>query len=180
MLVACHPTKRAADNDLIARGGGAFLAEVDGNFSVAAEDDETIELSWSGKLRGPGFDPTTLRLVRDVSCGQCKDTKGRPLLTAIAEPMTGEEIVARIGQRRHDQDTLIEVMDLNPRNSIADWAEFSEFRTGKDSLPHKSKVHRMLRQLNELKLATKDRTGQWSLTPKGRELAKNIAEKANG
>ena len=29
VLVACHPTKSAADDNMIPRGGGAFLAEID-------------------------------------------------------------------------------------------------------------------------------------------------------
>ena len=180
VLVACHPIKNAKENQLSPRGGGAFLAEVDGNFTVTAEDDETIEMHWQGKLRGPGFDPITLRLLRDVTCEQCKDTKGRPLRTAIVEPMTSEEAVAKVATRREDQDTLIDVMALNPYSSIRDWADFCGWKTGKDNLPHKSKVYRLLGKLSDLKFAAKDRAGQWSLTEKGRNLAKNIAKQGRG
>ena len=30
-IINCHPTKNATDDNLVPRGGGAFLAEVDGN-----------------------------------------------------------------------------------------------------------------------------------------------------
>ena len=38
VLILCHPTKRAADDDLIPRGGGAFLAEVDGNIALVKRE----------------------------------------------------------------------------------------------------------------------------------------------
>ena len=33
VLVCCHPTKNAGDESLLPRGGGAFIAEVDGNLT---------------------------------------------------------------------------------------------------------------------------------------------------
>ena len=35
VIVACHPVKNATDDNLIPRGGGAFLNEVDGNLTAA-------------------------------------------------------------------------------------------------------------------------------------------------
>ena len=34
VIVACHPVKNASDDNLIPRGGGAFLNEVDGNLTA--------------------------------------------------------------------------------------------------------------------------------------------------
>jgi hypothetical protein len=33
VLVACHPPKNAGDDNLLPRGGGAFIAEMDGNLT---------------------------------------------------------------------------------------------------------------------------------------------------
>ena len=71
-------------------------------------------------------------------------------------------------------------MALNPHSSIRDWADFCDWHAGDSGQPRKSKVHRLLLKLGNLKLATKDRAGQWCLTQKGKDLAKNNAEKANG
>jgi hypothetical protein len=41
VLVACHPPKNAGDDNIQPRGGGAFLAEVDGNL-IARNDDSAV------------------------------------------------------------------------------------------------------------------------------------------
>ena len=51
VLVLCHPTKRATADDLLPRGGGSFLAEIDGNL-CARKSDSAVEISWCGKFRG--------------------------------------------------------------------------------------------------------------------------------
>jgi hypothetical protein len=56
ILVTCHPTKNPDMANLLPRGGGAFLAEVDGNL-VAIKDPNTmtVEVTTHGKFRGPDF-----------------------------------------------------------------------------------------------------------------------------
>ena len=51
VLIPCHLVKNATDDNLIPRGGGAFLFEVDGNLT-AKRDDLTVEVHWCGKFRG--------------------------------------------------------------------------------------------------------------------------------
>jgi hypothetical protein len=46
---------------LIPRGGGPFLAEVDGNLT-AKPVTGGVELHWQGKIRGPDFAPTHFQL----------------------------------------------------------------------------------------------------------------------
>jgi hypothetical protein len=58
VLALCHPIKHVIDpNQLLPRGGGAFLNEVDGNLSAWKRDEDIVELHHTGKLRGPGFEP---------------------------------------------------------------------------------------------------------------------------
>jgi hypothetical protein len=55
-----HPIKGAASPEqLKPRGGGAYLNETDGNFTLWAHDDKLSDLSWTGKLRGPDFEKVT-------------------------------------------------------------------------------------------------------------------------
>ncbi|MGB4843853.1 MAG: AAA family ATPase, partial [Ferruginibacter sp.] len=58
VIVLCHPSgKRPDKSNLVPRGGGAFLNEVDGNFSVWRDADGAITLHTQGKHRGAWFDP---------------------------------------------------------------------------------------------------------------------------
>src|SRR3990167_3835769 len=61
VLVLTHPTKRATADDLIPRGGGAFLAEIDGNL-CARKSDSAVEVHWAGKFRGMDFAPMMFQL----------------------------------------------------------------------------------------------------------------------
>src|SRR5262249_41201966 len=62
VLALCHPTKYASDpTQLLPRGGGAFIGEIDGNLTAWKRDEDIIELH-HGKLRGPGFEPISFRL----------------------------------------------------------------------------------------------------------------------
>lgn len=57
-LILCHPVKNAQQDSLLPRGGGAFIAEVDGNLTC-----------WKTALGGPGFSlPDSDSLQTDI-CG---------------------------------------------------------------------------------------------------------------
>ena len=61
VLVTCHPTKHPDFENLLPRGGGSFLAEIDGNL-VVLKDAAKVNLTVTthGKFRGPEFMPFTL------------------------------------------------------------------------------------------------------------------------
>ena len=91
MVVLCHPTKNASRSNLLPRGGGAFLNELDGNLALWSHSPgEVTELHWCGKIRGPDFSPLGYRL-RPVPTGQT-DEKDRPEMTIVAEPMSEEAV----------------------------------------------------------------------------------------
>ena len=52
ILVACHPPKNAGDDNLLPRGGGAFIAEMDGNLT-AKKLNAAVELHWQGNSAVP-------------------------------------------------------------------------------------------------------------------------------
>jgi hypothetical protein len=45
VLVNCHPVKNASSDNLLPRGGGAFLAEVDGNLTCT-RNDTVVSAHW--------------------------------------------------------------------------------------------------------------------------------------
>ncbi len=92
VIVPCHPTKNAANDNLLPRGGGAFIAEMDGNLTLS-KTGEAVRLHWQGKHRGPDFKPISFRL-QTVSAPQLVDSKGRPVPTVMAVPMSDGESAA--------------------------------------------------------------------------------------
>ena len=91
VLVTCHPTKNPDMSNLVPRGGGAFLAEVDGNLvAIKQPGSMVVELNTHGKFRGPEFSPISFKIVPGTS-DKLVDTKGRLIWTVTAMPITGTE-----------------------------------------------------------------------------------------
>jgi hypothetical protein len=65
VVVSTHPIKHAErPSQLLPRGGGGFLNEVDGNLTLWADLDAGFtDLHWTGKLRGPSFNPIRFNLT---------------------------------------------------------------------------------------------------------------------
>jgi hypothetical protein len=82
VLVPCHPVKNADPLNLQPRGGGAFVAEVDGNL-VLTKDRGLVKLHWQVKHRGPDFKPLYFEL-QTVTAPSMVDSKGRLVPTVIA------------------------------------------------------------------------------------------------
>ncbi len=54
VVAACHPVKNAGPENLLPRGGGAFIAEMDGNLTCS-KADQLVTMHWQGKYRGADF-----------------------------------------------------------------------------------------------------------------------------
>jgi AAA domain len=74
VIAACHPTKTADPDNLLPRGGGAFVAEMDGNL-VCRKSGTVTEMRWQGKFRGVDFDPIAFNLpiIRATALRDSKD-----------------------------------------------------------------------------------------------------------
>jgi len=58
VIATCHPTKNPNPDNLLPRGGGAFIAEVDGNLVLLKEPGGmVVDMTTHGKFRGPEFEP---------------------------------------------------------------------------------------------------------------------------
>lgn len=169
VLVLCHPTKRAGDDDLIPRGGGAFLAEVDGNIAVQRRDS-LLALSAQGKFRGPEFPAMHFELETVRDHPKLKDTKGRPIPTVIARPVGGDKATFMEKGADQDNERVLRAVSDRQGSSPTDLAKVLGWTYGANAAPNQTKVARVLKRLLKEKLVV-ERLGAWRTTQIGdREL----------
>jgi hypothetical protein len=175
VLVTCHPTKTPNMDNLLPRGGGAFLAEIDGNLVAIYDPSSRVaEVTTHGKFRGPEFAPFSFKLVAGKS-EKLVDTKGRKIWSIFASPISNEEMEAIEKIAHTDQDDVLRAMLDQPGLSLVALAEYLNWNT-MDGKPNKTKVHRVLKELAKGKLAEKRRDGHYVLTKKGEEEAAKTPE----
>ena len=170
----CHPPKNAPDDNLLPRGGGAFLAEIDGNLT-AIKEAMTIKNHWQGKFRGPEFEP----------------------ITSSRAPAANALEIARGGPSgRFSQNTC----PTKPKNKWPKWralrkTDFLKTSPPRPGLnrrprtshgwltqkgqPKKSKVFRALERLKSSKLVKMVR-GRIVLTEEGKKAMKGELERGEG
>ena len=169
VIVLCHPTKRAGDDDLIPRGGGAFLAEVDGNIAVQRRDS-LLAVSAQGKFRGPEFPAMHFELETVRDHPRLKDTKGRAIPTVIARPVGGDRINVMEKGADHDNERVLRAVSDQQGSSPTDLARALGWTYGANMAPNQTKVARALKRLMKDKLVV-ERLGGWRTTQTGdREL----------
>jgi hypothetical protein len=148
VLALCHPIKRVETPDqLLPRGGGAFMAEVDGNLTLFRTSDDTVELSYN-KMRGPGFQPITFKLD-EIRSTKLVDAKGREIPTVRARVLTEAQRQQQELEFTHDIDHLLAAMLEDPDLPYAQWAEKLEWYHGGQNneatrAPYKVKVQRTI------------------------------------
>jgi hypothetical protein len=173
IIVPCHPVKNASKDNLLPRGGGAFLNEIDGNLTLWSDDNgKTTQLHWQGKLRGPGFEPLDFELKTETS-DSVKDAKVRLIPSVAAHPMSEEKATELTDAARSDEDKLMDIMKLWPNGSIADWCGQLNW-IGSTNKPQKSRAKRTLDRLKDDRLAKKYR-GHWTLTELGKQEVNKCA-----
>jgi AAA domain len=174
-LILCHPIKYVTEAaQLLPRGGGAFLAEMDGNLTCHRQNDTMVELHHN-KIRGPGFEPITFKLDK-IMTAALVDAKGRMLPTVRAVVTSeGEEKYSRKNSRQ-DEDRILAALLANPEASLAELATKCQW-TYPNGEPAKSRVQRGIERIDKTakpKLLCKDR-GQWQLTEAGKVAARRAA-----
>jgi hypothetical protein len=174
VIVGCHPTKHATNENMLPRGGGAFLNEVDGNLTCIATD-RLVKVHWCGKFRGVDFEPLGFELC-NVTADRLRDAKGRHVWTVIAKPIDEARQNMIEATARADQDQVLLVLDQSPGIAVSKIAEALSWHTSNGE-PHKSKVHRCLKRLEGESLAQPNR-GTWHPTNKGKKTAKQLREGA--
>ena len=173
VLVLCHPAKHAARDQMVPRGGSAFLGEIDENLVLWNDGDGVVELT-AQKRRIPEFEP--LRWRFDVVDIDRTDSRGRPVRSVRAYRVTEKQAAETRKARRQDENRLLFAMLRHPQESQAEWARqcgwFIEDGAHAGQ-PHKTKVARLLMRLKGDKLVESLR-GDWSLTDRGRREAEKV------
>jgi hypothetical protein len=176
VLALCHPIKHATDRThLLPRGGGAFLAEVDGNLTAWRYGDDLVELHHGDKFRGPGFEPITFQIEK-ITTAKLVDSKGRELPTIHAVSIGEDEEELQATTVRQEQDHLLAELLANADRSMAELARACGFKLANGE-PHKSKVQRRLGGLADDRLV-KNKRGRWILTEEGKAAAEKLKQAA--
>jgi len=170
VLILCHPTKNPGKDNLLPRGSGGFLNEIDGNLTLWRVG-EMVTLHWQGKFRGANFEPLTFKM-KLVTLDGYRDSKGRPINSVVVLPLSEGEITRLSVQTWEDENQVLYEMLRFPTQSMADIAKELNWLTP-EGKPLKSKVHRIIMELADDKLVIMERK-KWLLTEKGRETAKAL------
>ena len=174
VIVTSHPVKNWTRENMIPRGGVAFLNETDGNLTCMKIDGTMMtELHWCGKFRGPDFSAIPFRLEVGT-CGRLKDSKGRDLWTVLAHQVTVQERDAAEDAAEKNKVKLLAAMEKMPGASYTDLAKKCDFYM-KNGEPYKSLVQRLITALKNEKLI-KNQGGRWVLTKAGKEKASETEE----
>ncbi|MBK1793542.1 AAA family ATPase [Devosia sp. WQ 349] len=169
VLVACHPPKNAEQSNLLPRGGGAFIAELDGNLTCQKTETGTVKLHWQGKFRGPDFKPLHFDLAT-VTAPKLVDSKGREIPTVMASLVSEGETRARRETARKDEDLVLMAIQNMKSPSNTAIAEYLGWRTP-DGQPHKRRAQSATTKLRLQKLVELLGRDGWTLTARGREAA---------
>ncbi len=171
VLALGHPIKRPQNpEDLLPKGGGAYLNEMDGNLTLWKHDGNLTDLHTTGKFRGPDFPPVTFRLDVAYSTAN-RDTKGRALPTVTASHVTEADAAAVEANAEDQEDQLLSAVQAKPRGSLADWATACGwFLNGNRDNPNKQQAQRVAQRLTKTdpKLLTKNGRG-YAITKAGKE-----------
>lgn len=162
VLVPAHPTKSATKEDLQPRGGGAFLAEIDGNYCLWPSSDKTTELyPHPFKFRGTPFPPLKLQIKVRSDVPGTKDSKGRSITIPLAVPVTAKEVAQKIEMDIDEMDKILLPLEGEKYVKRKDLLEASGLA--------KSTAERRLKSLEDAKYVENTRRGQYTLTSKGKK-----------
>ena len=163
IIANCHPTKNADKDNLLPRGGGAFLNEIDVNLTVWAEG-ESATFHWFRKKRGPDFEPIPFEFV-----GMSIDEHGVKVPAVVAVHITEDRADSIRRQRSQEEDRLLYALLHYPDESYPSLASHCGWPGDKA----KSKVNRVMSRLRDDQLVKKYR-GHYVLTPTGKSEAERI------
>ena len=161
VVVAAHPNKNAAPNELIPSGGGSTLNEVDGNLALAVQPSGLIELGWQGKFRGFHFEPQLFRIEKMFST-DIVDVEGHQIGIPLMFPSSAEDAEGR--------ETAIAGREIRLLRAIADTPSASTRElAAKAEIPHGSLTRALARLGKERPKLIHEQLGKWAVTKAGKE-----------
>jgi hypothetical protein len=157
VVVAAHPVKNAAPDNLIPYGGGVIPNEVDGNLTLRRADGGVTELYWQGKIRGVDFEPAMFRFDL-LTSPEVKDVKDREVQLPVLRPVSAADAAEREKVAVNKDLALLKAIAADPSGTMEAWATESGI--------HASSVKRALPKL-EVKRMVASALGRYSLTTAG-------------
>lgn len=171
-MILCHPTKRAADDDLTPRGGGAFMNEVDGNMAVMRKNSLLAVVPF-GKFRGDmsWSQRYEIEIIRDHP--KLKDARGRQMRSVLARPVA--DGTAAVMEKRTDTDTIavLNAVCNAPGGTPTDFARLLDWTYGAKREPNVKRVKANLDRLEKEKLV-RETVGRWKTTAAGQQALNDI------
>jgi hypothetical protein len=176
LLTSCHPVKSPDSENLIPRGAGAYLNEVDGNLTIM-RDDRIATLHWAGKIRGPEFEPIQFELKTE-KVDRIRDRKGRVMPSVVASHISDAASEALEARAQLDEDRILQAI-ADGATSITKIAQALGWYSRDNHEPQKSRVHRGMKELKKARLVevTARRT---TITPKGQKTLKEAKDETGG
>ncbi|MBN7759981.1 AAA family ATPase [Nitratireductor aquibiodomus] len=172
ILTASHPVKAAQADNLLPRGGGAFLNEMDGNLSLSSSAEKVSTMGWQGKFRGPDFGKMTFDL-KTITVPTLVDKRGRQIPTVMAHPVGEAEVAMRAGVKERDDELMLLAIRQDGRRSLSDLADALGW-CDQDGAPDKGRADNATARLKRRDLVVYElRT--WKLTRKGQTAATDAA-----
>jgi len=178
VIVLMHPVKNPSADNLLPRGGGAFLAEVDGNLTAWLTADVVL-FHWAGKLRGPGFEPLSFELI-PYKTDLLKDAKGRLIPSVLCQAIDEQRAAQKAEIAERDEDLVLACLNGNKGISLANMArKLGWFLEGVAAKPNTGHVRRALKRLEAAKLVT-TRRNKWVVTAAGKSMISGEENGENG
>ncbi|RVD40384.1 AAA family ATPase [Mesorhizobium sp. M4B.F.Ca.ET.215.01.1.1] len=174
VFVAAHPVKNASAENLLPKGGGSFLNEIDGNLTLAKVDGGA-RMHWQGKHRGPDFEPVHFE-VRTVTAPALVDSKGKPIPTVMAHALTSRGARQAADTARKDEDEVLLQIERDGKQSLTDMAGALGWQD-KEGVTDKRRVSYAAEKLKK-KLVTYDEPRKkWTLTAAGQVAATEVRQR---
>jgi hypothetical protein len=179
VVILCHPTKRAADDDLTPRGGGAFIAEMDGNMAVMRKES-LLAIVPFGKFRGDMSWSQKYEIEVVADHPKLKDARGRQMRSVLARPVSEATAAALEHSGERDEDCVLRALPSHTEAGLTQTdiaRKLCWFIKGDPTQPAHYRVKRLMDSLQQSKLAEVVRKTRWRLTSKG-EIEVNRLETA--
>jgi len=172
VIVACHPPKNHDPENPEPRGGGAFIAEIDGNLCMR-KGEGALEFHHTPKFRGADFPPMHFEL-RTVTHERLKDGDGNLILTVVAHYIGDIEREGIRQATTQDEDLVLAELRRDDSQSLRNIAEVLGWRFKNGAAagqPDQSKVKRTIAGLQHDGLVKRFRR-RYTLTEKGLKEAR--------
>jgi len=168
VVVLCHPHKNPTKDNLLPRGGSAFVGEIDGNLTLWMEERGVTSLHWHEKIRAVGFEPLSFELVHQqivISDANGQPTRGDSVAAVHIEAAREGELADRA---LDDENQVLRAMGRKADATVRELTDACHFTST-------SKTHGLLGKLAEAKLVQHTRRERYALTRVGKVAAKDLS-----